>query len=89
MLATHIRDLLVLIKKRAVSNLRSSQRRPPVPQNLPGPMPRSTTLMTPVGFEPAQLALVELESTPLDHSGKVSAATDQPATSELIKTLTF
>ena len=29
-------------------------------------------LMTPVGFEPTQLALVELESTPLDHSGKVS-----------------
>ena len=28
--------------------------------------------MTPVGFEPKQLALVELESTPLDHSGKVS-----------------
>ena len=30
------------------------------------------TKMTPVGFEPTQLALVELESTPLDHSGKVS-----------------
>ena len=29
-------------------------------------------MMTPVGFEPTQLALVELESTPLDHSGKVS-----------------
>ena len=28
--------------------------------------------MTPVGFEPTQLALVELESTPLDHSSKVS-----------------
>ena len=28
--------------------------------------------MTPVGFEPTQLAVVELESTPLDHSGKVS-----------------
>ena len=28
--------------------------------------------MTPVGFEPTQLALVELESTPLDNSGKVS-----------------
>ena len=26
--------------------------------------------MTPVGFEPTQLALVELESTPLDHSAK-------------------
>ena len=30
------------------------------------------TSLTPVGFEPTQLALVELESTPLDHSGKVS-----------------
>ena len=30
------------------------------------------TEMTPVGFEPTQLALVELESIPLDHSGKVS-----------------
>ena len=28
--------------------------------------------VTPVGFEPTQPALVELESTPLDHSGKVS-----------------
>ena len=28
--------------------------------------------MTAVGFEPTQLALVELESTPLDHSGKLS-----------------
>ena len=28
--------------------------------------------MTAVGFEPTQLALVELEPTPLDHSGKVS-----------------
>ena len=32
--------------------------------------------MTPVGFEPTQLALVELESTPLDHSGKVSLTDD-------------
>ena len=30
------------------------------------------SMMTAVGFEPTQLALVELESTPLDHSGKVS-----------------
>ena len=30
--------------------------------------------MTPVGFEPTQLALVELESTPLDHSGKASCS---------------
>ena len=28
--------------------------------------------MTAVGFEPTQLALVELESTPLDHTGKLS-----------------
>jgi hypothetical protein len=28
--------------------------------------------MTAVAFEPTQLALVELESTPLDHSGKLS-----------------
>ena len=28
-----------------------------------------------MGFEPTQLALVELESTPLDHSGKVSLVT--------------
>ena len=35
--------------------------------------------MTPVGFEPTQLALVELESTPLDHSGKVSMSADARA----------
>ena len=35
-------------------------------------MQRCQHEMTPVGFEPTQLALVELESTPLDHSGKVS-----------------
>ena len=28
--------------------------------------------LTAVGFEPTQLALVQLESTPLDHSGKLS-----------------
>ena len=28
--------------------------------------------LTAVGFEPTQLALVELEPTPLDHSGKLS-----------------
>jgi hypothetical protein len=33
--------------------------------------------MTPVGFEPTQLALVELESTPSDHSGKVSLPIDE------------
>ena len=32
----------------------------------------ATEDMTAVGFEPTQLALVELESTPLDHSGKLS-----------------
>ena len=31
-----------------------------------------TCKLTAVGFEPTQLALVELESTPLDHSGKLS-----------------
>ena len=36
--------------------------------------------MTPVGFEPTQLALVELESTPLDHSGKVSLSVCKPVT---------
>ena len=35
-------------------------------------MAAQTTALTPVGFELTQLALVELESTPLDHSGKVS-----------------
>ena len=30
--------------------------------------------VTAVGFEPTQLALVELESTPLDHSGKLSVS---------------
>ena len=28
--------------------------------------------VTAVGFEPTQFSLVELESTPLDHSGKLS-----------------
>ena len=40
--------------------------------------------MTPVGFEPTQLALVELESTPLDHSGKVSLSVCKPVTSQLL-----
>ena len=30
------------------------------------------TKMAEVGFEPTQFTLVELESTPLDHSGKLS-----------------
>ena len=33
---------------------------------------RAISKLTAVGFEPTQLALVELESTPLDHSGKLS-----------------
>ena len=33
---------------------------------------RGSEGMTAVGFEPTQLALVELESTPLAHSGKLS-----------------
>ena len=41
-------------------------------------------VVTPVGFEPTQLALVELESTPLDHSGKVSLSVCKPVTSELL-----
>ena len=36
------------------------------------PMIPNVGEMTAVGFEPTQLALVELESTPLDHSGKLS-----------------
>ena len=48
-----------------------------LPQNVAAVPHRLTLrtvpmLMTPVGFEPAQLALVELESTPLGHSGNVS-----------------
>ena len=35
-------------------------------------LPTLKSLMTAVGFEPTQLALVELGSTPLDHSGKLS-----------------
>ena len=34
--------------------------------------------MTAVGFEPTQLSLVELESTPLDHSGKLSCTSALP-----------
>ena len=34
--------------------------------------PTADAAMTAVGFEPTQLSLVELESTPLDHSGKLS-----------------
>ena len=35
--------------------------------------------MTAVGFEPTQLALVELETTPLDHSGKLSLPPCHPS----------
>ena len=35
---------------------------------------RKNDTLTAVGFEPTQLALVELESTPLDHSGKLSCS---------------
>ena len=34
--------------------------------------------LTAVGFEPTQLVLVELESTPLDHSGKLSMPQSGP-----------
>ena len=36
--------------------------------------------MTPVGFEPPQFAPVELESTPLDRSGKLSLQTENKGT---------
>ena len=42
-------------------------------------MPYDGREVTPVGFEPTQLALVELESTSLDHSGKVSMVTQSQA----------
>ena len=41
---------------------------------LPRRHPRELSSLTAVGFEPTQLALVELESTPLDHSGKLSCS---------------
>ena len=43
--------------------------------------------MTAVGFEPTQLALVELESTPLDHSGKLSCSAARSRSMELANTL--
>ena len=45
---------------------------------MPGTCRKHFMKMTPVGFEPTQLALVELESTPLDHSGKVSIPCSTP-----------
>ena len=44
----------------------------------------ASAVMTPVGFEPTQLALVEFESTPLDHSGKVPLTVCQPVTLVLL-----
>ena len=41
-------------------------------------LPHGIWNLTAVGFEPTQLALVELESTPLDHSGKVSCQSTCP-----------
>ena len=43
--------------------------------------------LTAVGFEPTQLALVELESTPLDHSGKLSCSAARSRSMELANTL--
>ena len=43
--------------------------------------------LTAVGFEPTQLALVELESTPLDHSGKLSCSAARSCSMELTNTL--
>ena len=60
------------------------------------PMIAKVGEMTAVGFEPTQLALVELESTPLDHSGKLSLSRlsiiqlhedSSPNTSGLVVTL--
>ena len=51
--------------------------------HLHGPNRRQRTTtdktMTPVGFEPTQLALVELGPTPLDHSGKLSCGVKRRA----------
>ena len=62
-----------------------SRRRAAAPSNVPSSRARTSRdrkqrrlmQMTPVGFEPTQLALVELESTPLDHSGKLSCLVDK------------
>ena len=61
--ALHIATAVADAIRKRKGNIRDQNRRQ-----------RKTTdkTMTPVGFEPMQLALVELESTPLDHSGKVS-----------------
>jgi hypothetical protein len=45
------------------------------PVRLPHPLDLlDRRKMTAVGFGPTQYALVELESTPLNHSGKLSMA---------------
>ena len=49
--------------------------------------PRGPKPLTPVGFEPTQLALVELESTPLGHSGKVSFSKGNLELAEHVNTL--
>ena len=45
--------------------------------------------MTAVGFEPTQLALAELESTPLDHSGKLSWEKPLPENNKELLTWAF
>ena len=64
--ATPVRDLLT----RATSNGWEA-----APLNMITGVESQMAKMTAVGFEPTQFALVELESTPLDHSGKLSVAT--------------
>ena len=51
---------------------RATWARPHGPRHMLRETRRMRMEMTAVGFEPTQLALVELESTPLDHSGKLS-----------------
>ena len=67
----HMPGRLVVTKHTADSSPGSSRRHPAAAE-MTRPKPAFTSVMTPVGFEPTQLALVELESTPLDHSSKVS-----------------
>ena len=63
-----------------IGSSKASDPAPPPPPRPRAPPLRATATatsseegdVTPVGFEPTQLALVEFESTPLDHSGKVS-----------------
>ena len=83
------------MKLQALSGLRTmfvcpqptqSWQRPPVfPDSPQAQPPRYITSVTPVGFEPTQLALVELESTPLDHSGKVSCELVWPCAIQPLK----